>query len=405
MKVLQVNSVYRSGSTGKITYDIHRELLSRGEGSVVCYGRGERVREPHVYKICGELYSKVNNLRSRLTGMMYGGCLLSTNRLIRIMEKEKPDIVHLQCINGYFVNVYRLIDWLKRHRIKTVLTLHAEFMYTANCSHAMECNRWRTGCGRCPRYRKETKSWFINATGRSWERMRQAFDGFDANLTVTSVSPWLAERAKKSGILKGKSHTVVLNGLDTAVFHEYSADDADKLKQQLGIAPDEKVIFHATPDFNDRPDHIKGGCYLLRLAERMQGERVRFVVAGSHPAGLKVPDNVILLGKIRDQALLARYYSMAALTLLTSRVETFSMVCAESLCCGTPVVGFRAGAPEQIAIPEYSEFAEPGDTDGLSDAVHRMLARCVRVPMACAERYSVGSMVGQYLRVYQMMKD
>ena len=69
------------------------------------------------------------------------------------------------------------------------------------------------------------------------------------------------------------------------------------------------------------------------------------------------------------------------------------------------MVGFRAGAPEQIAIPEYSEFAEPGDTDGLSDAVHRMLARCVRVPMACAERYSVGSMVGQYLRVYQMMKD
>ena len=404
MKVLQVNSVYRSGSTGKITYDIHRELLSRGEGSVVCYGRGERVQEPHVIKICGELYSKLNNLRSRLTGVMYGGCLLSTNRLIRIIEKEKPDIVHLQCINGYFVNVYRLIDWLKRHRIKTVLTLHAEFMYTANCSHAMECDRWRTGCGRCPRYRKETKSWFINATGRSWERMRRAFDGFDGNLVVTSVSPWLMERAKESGILKGKQHTVVLNGLDTAVFHEYSADDADKLKTQLGIAPDEKVIFHATPDFNDRPDHIKGGYYLLRLAERMQGERVRFVVAGSHPAGLAVPDNVILLGKVSDQALLARYYSMADLTLLTSRVETFSMVCAESLCCGTPVVGFRAGAPEQIAIPEYSEFVEPGAPDGLSDAVHRMLARRVRVPMACAERYSVSSMVGQYLRVYQMMK-
>ena len=97
MKVLQVNSVYRSGSTGKITYDIHRELLSRGEGSVVCYGRGERVREPHVYKICGELYSKVNNLRSRLTGMMYGGCLLSTNRLIRIMWNRKW--VYLQIIN------------------------------------------------------------------------------------------------------------------------------------------------------------------------------------------------------------------------------------------------------------------------------------------------------------------
>ena len=37
------------------------------------------------------------------------------------------------------------------------------------------------------------------------------------------------------------------------------------------------------------------------------------------------------------------------------------MVTAESLCCGTPVVGFKAGAPEQIAIKEFSEFVEYGD--------------------------------------------
>ena len=74
MKVLQINCVYRKGSTGKIVYDIHTELEKRGIESVVCYGRGERSGEPHVYKICPEWYSKLQNLLSRFTGLMYGGC-------------------------------------------------------------------------------------------------------------------------------------------------------------------------------------------------------------------------------------------------------------------------------------------------------------------------------------------
>lgn len=74
MKILQVNCVYRKGSTGKIVYDIHTELQKQGIESVVCYGRGEKICEPNVYKTCPEWYSKLNNLWSRLSGLIYGGC-------------------------------------------------------------------------------------------------------------------------------------------------------------------------------------------------------------------------------------------------------------------------------------------------------------------------------------------
>lgn len=400
MKILQVNCVYKKGSTGKITYDIHSELLKQGIESVVCYGRGEKINEPHVYKTCGEGYSKTNHLFSEFTGVMYGGCFFSTNKLIKIIKKEKPDVVHIQCINGYFVNIYRLVSWLKKHDIKTVLTLHAEFMYTANCGHALDCDKWQTGCGHCPRLKQETKSFLIDGTHKSWMKMKKAFDGFNDNLIVTSVSPWLMERAKLSPILNDKKHEVVLNGVNTDVFHFY---DTSELRSQMGLNG-VKVIFHATPSFDDNINNIKGGYYVLKLAEKMLDENVKFVVAGDHPEGLKVPPNVILLGKVADQELLAKYYSMADVTLLTSKKETFSMVTAESLCCGTPVVGFKAGAPEQISIPEYSSFVDFGDLESLHEEMKKFLAESfLKIDIAITSncKYAKQTMTENYLKIYE----
>lgn len=398
MLVMQINCVYKKGSTGKITYDIHSELLKRGIESVVCYGRGEKINEPHVYKTCGEGYSKINHLLSELTGVMYGGCFFSTNKLIKIIKKEKPDVVHLQCINGYFVNIYRLVSWLKKHDIKTVLTLHAEFMYTANCGYALDCDKWQTGCGHCPRLKQETKSFFIDGTHKSWMKMKKAFDGFNDNLVVTSVSPWLMERAKLSPILNDKKHEVVLNGVNTDVFHFY---DTAELRSQMGLNG-VKVIFHATPSFDDNINNIKGGYYVLKLAEKMLDENVKFVVAGNHPEGLKVPPNVILLGKVADQELLAKYYSMADVTLLTSKKETFSMVTAESLCCGTPVVGFKAGAPEQITIDKYSTFVNYADIDALQKAIENIVMfNAKEIEQDAHNKYDKNIMATKYVEIYE----
>ncbi len=405
MKVLQVNCVYNKGSTGKIMGDIHAELKRQGEQAVICYGRGARTSDPDVYKSCSELYAKLNNLVSRFTGLMYSGCYLSTAKLIRRIRKEAPDVVHLHCINGYFVNIPRLVTFLKNSGIKTVLTLHAEFMHTANCAHALDCDRWLVGCGHCPRLRKETKSLFFDRTHISFQKMKEAFDGFD-NLTVVSVSPWLSERARRSPILAGKDHRVVLNGLDTDIFRVYP--DAGQLRAELGVG-DAKMIFHATPHFTDDKDHIKGGYYILRMAENFlaRGVNAKFVIAGNYPSGLAVPENVILLGRVSDQVRLAGLYAAADLTVIASKKETFSMIVAESLSCGTPVVGFEAGAPEQITVPQYSRFVEYGNTRALTDAALDVLNAAhdkLAVLEAGKQKYDKAEMVRRYLEIYKENK-
>lgn len=398
MRILQINSVYAKGSTGKIVKDIHSYLMGRDYDSFVCFGRGQASTDSRVIKTCGEGYSKLNNAFSRINGLEYGNCHISTKRLIFEIEKIQPDVVHLHCLNGYYVNVFQLIEYLKKKHIPTILTLHAEFMYTGNCGHAFECEKWKTGCGACPNLRGATKSLFVDRTAKSWKMMRDAFRGYE-NLIVASVSPWLKERAALSPILADKEHVVVLNGLDSDLFTYQKSS----IREELGINSDEKMIFHATPTFSLSPTHIKGGIHVYNLAKKLADTGVKVVVAGEH-GDIPRLDNLILLGKITDQQELAKLYSAADLTLLTSRKETFSMVCAESLCCGTPVVGYKAGAPEQISLPEYSKFVENGDIEALYSAVVEMIESDHDKAGICetaGQVYSAETMARNYVDLYK----
>lgn len=396
MKILQVNCVYKEESTGKIVYDIHKELLKFGNESIVCYGRGGACAEKGIYRICSDSYARINKLISKITGIMYGGCYYSTNQLKKIIISEKPDIVHVHCINGNFINIYSFIKWLKLKNIKTLITLHAEFLYTGNCGYALDCERWRIGCGKCPRLKKETGSFIFDNTSLSWKIMKESFSNFET-LMLTSVSPWLKYRAQESPILKNYKNYVVLNGIDTEkTFHITK----ESIRKELQL-DNRKVILHVTASFTRK---IKGGEYVIELAKRMKD--FTFVVVGNNDKNIELPDNIIDVGRINDQKKLAEYYTMADVLLLTSEKETFCMPVAESLCCGTPVVGFKAGAPEQIAIKKYSKFVEFKDIDSLQMELINMLNAkfdAVEIQEAAHKKYSKSIMANGYMQIYKKM--
>ncbi len=399
MKVLQVNCVYQTGSTGKIVFDLHTELKKNHIDSVVCYGRG--ITTDDGKRLCSEWYSKLCQICNRLTGLPYGSCRLSTSRLIRFIRREKPDIVHLQCINGDFINVYKIVSWLKKSGIRTVITLHAEFFHTANCGYAFDCEGWMTGCKNCTDWKKATRSIFLNRTHTSWKKMKKAFEGFE-NVRIVSVSPWLMERAKRSPILGALEHSAILNGVNTEI---YRPKDTAELRKRYA-ADDEKIVFFATAVFQSEPSHVKGGYYVLELAKRMLGEKVRFIVAaGWWKDDFEWGENTTFLGKITDQETLAQYYSMADVCLLASRRETFSMPMAESLSCGTPVVGFKAGAPETIHLKEHCTFVEYGDLDALEQALRRQLSegKNPHIARQAKERYAKERMAQEYIALYEQM--
>ena len=79
------------------------------------------------------------------------------------------------------------------------------------------------------------------------------------------------------------------------------------------------------------------------------------------------------------------------------------MVTAESLCCGTPVVGYEAGAPETIALPAYSTFVPQGDRDALEAALRTALLTsydAAAMSAAAREAYAPRTMTSAYLALY-----
>ncbi len=397
MKILQINNFFNVGSTGKITADIHRVLSDFNVESVVCYGRGKKVSESNVYKVCTELEAKLNSGLAQLTGIEYIAFPFSLIRIKSVIKKEKPDLVHLQCINGSFVNVYALVSWLKKQKIKTLITLHAEFMFTANCPHSYECVSWKneTSCKRCRDFKSATRSLFLNNTRLSFKKMKKSFCGFEENLTVASVSPWLCERSRQSCILGNMHNITILNGVNTEIFHTC---DCNVEKQR-------RMVLHVSAKFSDIEGHAKGGAYVIELARRMPN--TDFVVAAKETVLTRndLPNNIRLVTDV-SQKQLARAYGEADVTIITGKRETFSMPLAESLCCGTPVVGFTAGGPESVAIKEYTEFVEYGNTDALEQALKNMLDRNSefnreQIAENASALYSKKNMTEGYLNAYK----
>ena len=405
MKILQVNCVYQKGSTGKIVYDIHKCLCAEGIESIVCYGRGKKINAPNVYKFCSEFESKVYHLLNKFGWLMYAVCPIATQRLIRIIKKEKPDVVHLHCINGFCVNIYELLKFLGRSRIKTIVTHHAEFFYTGNCGHAYECTKFQheSGCYDCHILKEATGSDIVDRTSKGWLLMRRAFSSFkDGDLLFTAVSPWVAGRSVLSPICNKFECKFVTNGLDTSLFHPATPNAIATIKSQLPH-PEQRVILHVSASFSTNKDSIKRGYYIKQLAEMMP--HYQFVVVASSILDLDgLPDNIYIWGRSKGQEELAALYSTADLTVIASKRETFSMVVAESLCCGTPVVGFESGGPESIGLKDCTCFVEFGNTEKLKKAVSVFVNKkweATAIANLAALAYSKETMAMGYIRAYK----
>jgi glycosyltransferase involved in cell wall biosynthesis len=400
MKILQINLFYKKGSTGKIVEEIHKGCLSNGIDSYVAYALGNH-NDSNTFKFSSKFWSRFYTYLSALTGKQYTYSFFETFKLISYIKKLNPDIVNIHAININTVNKYKLLKFLKKNQIKTIITFHSEIFYTGGCSHAYDCGKWMTGCGKCPNLWESTHSLFFDNTALFWEKYKDLYQNFNNFKGIVCVSNWLKSRADKSPFFLNKSICVIENGIDTTNVYKPRIFDLDVVNK----INNRTVILHVTPSFKST---LKGGQHVKKIIEILDQNKFFFIIIG-FDGNEEFPENVLTIKSINDPIQLSKYYSLADMTLLTSKVETFSMVTAESLSCGTPVVGFQCGAPEEIAIPEYSIFVEFGCINLLVDAIFKSIALHKKrvnfqdISFKAHRKYDKEIMINKYIDYYNSL--
>ena len=399
MRVLQINTVCKSGSTGKIAYELHRSLIKEGHESVICYGRGPVIDEPGLYKFTSNFGWKVHAFITRVSGITGTASNWSTNKLIKFIKEYKPDVVHIHNLHGYYVNIYRVMRYLKKSNINTIWTFHDDFMFTGLCGGYYLCNQWKNGCGECNKLKEYPATKFFDFTKVQLRWKQKIFTNWN-NLIIVTPSNWLASRVRET-FLKNKDIRVINNGIDTRnIFYPRQYQN---LLNKHNLA-NKKVVLSVVPNFFDEK---KGGKYILEIAKKMEKnliDNIQFIIIGVNQKIRNLPSNVITVPRIENQNELAQYYSMADVFVLTSQAESFSMVCIEALACGTPIVGFDAGAPGEIVSVDLGKFVKYKDVDSLYNSIQDTVVndKTKRCRENAVELYDFELMYNRYKYLYSI---
>ena len=392
--VLILNSVYKKGSTGKIVETLYSGLVKQSKKVIVLYGRKEiSEKELNVVKCTSffeTLICRALNIFTRDQSLLY---FFSTRNVIRTIKKYRPQVVHIHNLNDYYINQYKLFKFLKTNNIRTVLTLHSENLYVGcQKAHVYDCMKWCAGndCSNCEikRQRQNNK--------RIWNRLNKMFTDFPT-LSVVCVSPWLTSRASKSSFFSKYKPVTILNGINESFAFTNSISNLIPSVYQKK----KKVLFVSA---NHR-DPNKGYKFFCELAKMFEKEDCIFVTLSLDCPLSAASNNIVSLPPIKDHKVLAALYNECDVSIVLSKRETYSMPVAESLCCGTPVCGFKCGGAESIALKDYSAFVEYSNLFDLKKEIETVLNKAYdkkTISKNAILKYSDDGMVTNYLSVYNL---
>ena len=397
LKILQINTVCGSGSVGRIAVDIYHTLEKNGDKGMIAYGRRTAPEGIRAFRFGSPLDMGAHVLSTFFRGEHGFASGRQTKRLIGRIRKWNPDVIHLQNIHGFVLQVEILFAYLKEAGKPVVWTLHDCWPYTGHCAFYdyTACEGWKTGCRACREYKRTYPyALFRNHTIQNYERKRAAFTGV-ADLTVVTPSRWLAGEVKQS-FLKEYPVQVIPNGIDRKCFRPVKS----LLRQRLGL--EGRFVILGVANVWERR---KGLEYFVKLSGRLSEEYKVILIGLSKKQIKSLPENIIGLERTSGAEELAEYYSMADVFVNATLEDNFPTTNLEALACGTPVITFNTGGSPESVDESCGQVVPKGDTEALIKAI-RQEREAPRQSESClkrAERYEKYDRFREYVELYHRL--
>ncbi|MEL7424983.1 MAG: glycosyltransferase [Bacteroidota bacterium] len=367
IKLLQLNTVVNSGSTGRITEDIGQVMMSHGHESYIAYGRGDRPSQSNLIKIGSQLDVVLHGVKTALFDRHGFGSRRATEQLVEAIEHLQPDVIGMHNIHGYYLNIEVLFDYFSQVDTPVVWTLHDCWSFTGHCAFysSIACERWRSLCHDCPKKSKYPRTYFLDNSRQNYQDKKAIFNGA-RNLHLVTPSQWLADEVGES-YLSNLPITVIHNGVDTTAFAPQQELSSELAKGLQG----RKVVLGVANIWDER----KGLSQFIQLAERLPADYQIVLVGLTSQQVEQLPDTIIGLTRTESLKELADLYTLASVYCNPTFEDNFPNTNIEALACGTPVVAYHTGGCPEAVDAATGLIVAKGDIDGLAEAVIKIISQ------------------------------
>ncbi len=370
MKIAQINMIHE-GSTGKIMLQIAD--VARGKGhdvktySSIIFSRHKK----QIPLLNSDHYTWGTFFENAFH--YYAGSILGQNgrfsrrgtkKLLKELDKFHPDVIHLHNLHFFCVNIPILFNYIKKHKIKVIWTLHDCWAFTGHCPYFTmnRCEKWKTGCHHCDRHRLYPKS-YIDNSKQMYKLKRKWFTGVE-NMVLVTPSQWLADLVKQS-FLKDYPIKVINNGIDLNVFTPKKSD----IRSKYNIGDSKHIVLGVAFDWGKR----KGLDIFIELAQRLNNDEFQIIMVGVDENVKKhLPKSIISIHRTSNQKELAEIYTVADVFVNPTREDNYPTVNMEAIACATPVVTFKTGGSPEILDDTCGSVVNYNDVDTMVKEIVRI---------------------------------
>lgn len=399
MRVLQINSVANSGSTGRIAEEIGNVLLAHGHQSVIAYGRGNSHSTSQLIKIGTRGDVNMHGLHTLLTDRHGFASKNATVQLIKQLQEIRPDVLALHNLHGYYLNLPILFSYIQQAKLPVVWTLFDCWAFTGHCTYFDDigCTKWQTHCEKCPKHRKYPSSWVDGSFGNFREKGR-LFTSVK-KMELVAHSQWLADLVKQS-FLKDYRVNVTPSAINLGLFKPTPSQLREKYQLD-----GKKVILGCASTWSTR----KGYDDFIRLA-KVVGNEYQLVMIGLNKRELgALPKAIIGLQRTESIEELAQWYSLAFAFVNPTSQDNFPTTNLEALACGTPVVTYNTGGSAEAVDEKTGVVVKKGDITGIVHAIDKIdKLEYKHLSRACRDRaenlFNKETRYLDYLEIFERVK-
>ncbi len=323
---------------------------------------------------------------------------------------KKIDLLHLHNLHGKNYFDLTALPYLS-HQLPTFITMHDAWLLAGHCAHSFDCNRWQTGCGKCPDL---TIPPAINKDQTAYNFNRKSKIYQQSNLHIITPSKWLMNKVEKSMLRPAAaSMQVIPNGIDTEIF---KPNDKLKARKSRNLPDNAFILLFAAHGVKQSPwKDYKTIEHAIKIIAAQNPNRKIHMIAMGEDAQDQIFDNVKIqfIPYVKDTKIVAQYYQAADLYLHGAKIDTFPNVILEAMACGLPVIATDVGGiNEQIIVNQTGYLSPPANPFAMAhyanliindQALQKRLSQ--HAVQTIIKKYTLKQQVNAYVDLYQKKRD